>query len=77
MQRLRKKNMSLIVIKAIFDRAERNESACLDSCLTRECSVEPFCRIKFWWCLQALLTMLQASNCKFQSTLLASLLTAI
>jgi hypothetical protein len=42
MHRLRKKNMSLIVIKAIFDRAERNESACLDSCLTRECSVDPF-----------------------------------
>jgi hypothetical protein len=34
--------MSLIVIKAIFDRAERNESACLDNCLTRECSVDPF-----------------------------------
>lgn len=42
MHRFKKKKTSLIVINAIFESAERSESACFESYLTRECNVAPF-----------------------------------
>ena len=41
MQRLRKKNMSLMVIRAILERDDRIESDNLTNCFTSEWSVAP------------------------------------
>jgi len=46
MHLFRNANMSLIVIREIFERLERRESAILVSYLTRECRVAPWCSTK-------------------------------
>ena len=46
MQRLRNWNMSRMVMRAILEREDRNESDSLVNCFTRECKVAPCCRIK-------------------------------
>ena len=46
MQRLRNWNMSRMVMRAILEREDRNESESLVNCLTSECKVAPCCRIK-------------------------------
>lgn len=67
--RLRLMNISLRVMRLMRHTADLRDSASLMNVPTRLYNWLTVARMRLWWCLHALRTTLQASNCANQSWL--------